>query len=125
MSRTWEEKGNPMSFAVQVGGLNSGGDKAAVYSHCNREGHNLGTCFQLIEYPDYWGNRPRSSTSGQGSGCKRNGGGGHDRSGIPRANVTQTFATEDDHRGVTKTDRKGPSGLNDEQWSILLGLLSS
>ena len=125
MSRTREEKGNPMSFAVQVGGLNSGGDKAAVYSHCNREGHNLGTCFQLIEYPDYWGNRPCSSTSGQGSGCKRNGGGGHDRSGIPRANVVQTFATEDDHRGVTKTDRKGPSGLNDEQWGILLGLLSS
>ncbi|KAK3406459.1 hypothetical protein EUGRSUZ_K02658 [Eucalyptus grandis] len=78
MTRTKDERGNPMSFAIRAGGQNSRGgkDKTPFCFNCNREGHDAESCFQLIGYPEWW-------------------------------------------------DRKGLSGLNDEQWATLLGMLSS
>ncbi|KAH1092238.1 hypothetical protein J1N35_019495 [Gossypium stocksii] len=103
MSQTREEKGNPMSFAFQASGRNSGGDKTAVCSDCNRKGHE----------------------SGRGSEHKHNGDGRCDKGGVPRENVSQTFATVNGHRGVIDSDKKGLSALNDEQWNTFLGILSS
>ncbi|KAA3466824.1 retrovirus-related Pol polyprotein from transposon TNT 1-94 isoform X1 [Gossypium australe] len=91
------------------------GGQNCVCSHCNREGHDSGTCFQLIGYPDWWGNRPYSSAIGRGSGRKCNSSGRRNKCGVPRANVTQTFATESSHRGVIESGKKGLSGLNDEK----------
>ncbi|KAA8532541.1 hypothetical protein F0562_032643 [Nyssa sinensis] len=118
MTRTREERGNPMSFAVQAGGRNSGGgkDKTVVCSNCDREGHDADSCFQLIGYPEWWGNRSRATTTGRGSGQKRGTGGGRNKAGIVRANATQASGTDGGRSVVTDSDRKGLSGLNDEQW---------
>ncbi|KAA8515037.1 hypothetical protein F0562_018177 [Nyssa sinensis] len=84
MTRTREERGNPMSFAVQAG------------------------------YPEWWGNRSRATTTGRGSGQKRGIGGGCNKVGIARANATQASGTDGGRSVVTDSDRKGLSGLNDE-----------
>jgi hypothetical protein len=95
-----------------------------VCSNCKREGHDSDSCFQLIGYPNWWGNRPRPNATRRGSGRKRNNGGGRDIGNMPRANVMQTLAEERASRDVTDSDRKGLSGLDDEQWSTLLAMLS-
>ena len=64
MTRTKEERGNLMSFAMKVGGQNSRGeaqDRNVVCTNCKREGHDVDTCFQLIGYLEWWGNRPRTN----------------------------------------------------------------
>ncbi|KAJ8645102.1 hypothetical protein MRB53_006850 [Persea americana] len=89
MTRTKEERGNPMSFAIQVG-RNSGGegkDKSIMCTNCKRKGHDAETCFQRIGYPEWWGDRPRTATggrsSGRGRGAQQNAGGGRGRGGLP------------------------------------------
>ncbi|KAA8522564.1 hypothetical protein F0562_013075 [Nyssa sinensis] len=127
MTRTRQERGSPMSFAVQAGGRNSGGDKdkTVVCCNCDREGHDADSCFQLIGYPEWWGNRSRATTTGRDSGRKRGTGGGRNKVGIAQANATQASGTDGGRSVVTDSDRKGLSGLNDEQWATLLGMLSS
>ena len=71
VTRTKEERGNPMGFAMKTGGQNSRGeakDRNVVCTNCKREGHDANTCFQLIGYPEWWGNRPRTNVSGRGGG---------------------------------------------------------
>ncbi|KAI6688842.1 hypothetical protein NL676_025670 [Syzygium grande] len=127
MTRTKDERGNPMSFAIRAGAQNSKGDKDKIpfCSNCNREGHDAESCFQLIGYPEWWGNRPRGTSAGQGSGQKRGNRGGRNRGGSARANVSQATGVDGGRGVVTNSDRKGLSGLNDEQWATLLGMLSS
>ncbi|KAL6343177.1 hypothetical protein AAG906_020975 [Vitis piasezkii] len=65
MTRTKEERGSPMSFTVQVGGRNLGGDgkdKIVICSICKQKGHEAASCFQRIGYPKWWGDRPRTTT---------------------------------------------------------------
>ena len=74
MTRTKEERGSPMSFAVQVGGRNSGGDgkdKTMICSNCKRKGHEADSCFQQIGYPKWWGDRPHTTTGERSGGCGR------------------------------------------------------
>ena len=55
MTRTKEEKGNPMSFAMKEVGQNSREEakyRNVVSTNCKREGHDADTCFQLIGYPE-------------------------------------------------------------------------
>lgn len=39
-------------------------------SHCHRSGHDIVTCFQLLGYPEWWGDRPRTQevTHSRGKG---------------------------------------------------------
>ncbi|KAF7806657.1 retrovirus-related Pol polyprotein from transposon TNT 1-94 [Senna tora] len=123
MMRTKEERGNPMSFVMQAGARNSGKnkDKTWTCSNCKREGHDAENCFQLIGYPEWWGNRSRTG-GGHDGGRKQGSSGGR---GIVRANATQVGGGETDHGVINNNDRKGLSGLNDEQWTTLLGMLNS
>ncbi|XP_062077973.1 uncharacterized protein LOC133782654 [Humulus lupulus] len=48
-------------------------DKSGLLcSHCHRSGHDIVTCFQLLGYPEWWGDRPRT----QGIPYARSKGGG-------------------------------------------------
>lgn len=62
--RTKEEQGEVMGLAVQTNikpkGRGDGKDKNALCSHCNKTGHDATGCFQLIGYPDWWGDRPQN-----------------------------------------------------------------
>lgn len=44
-------------------------DKTMFCKHCNRAGHTSDSCYGVIGYPEWWGDRPRSRTSsGRGRG---------------------------------------------------------
>lgn len=64
-------------------------------THCNREGHNEESCYQLIGFPDWWDEKKRGGR-GPGRGGKSSGArGGRGRRGvtsIARANVVTTTA---------------------------------
>ena len=55
-----DEKGEAMAFAVQGGSRckdkNEG--KTGICSHCNQSGHDSESCFQIIGYPEWWGECP-------------------------------------------------------------------
>ncbi|RVW23158.1 Retrovirus-related Pol polyprotein from transposon TNT 1-94 [Vitis vinifera] len=70
-----------------------------------------------IGYPEWWGDRPRTTTGGRS--------GGRGRGGTARANAVQTSGTDGGRSVVTDSDRTGISGLSDEQWATLLTMLNS
>jgi len=49
--------------------LQHGKDKTMICSHCKRSGHDANSCFALIGYLEWWGDRPR--TDGKNEGCGR------------------------------------------------------
>ncbi|WJZ85563.1 hypothetical protein VitviT2T_005089 [Vitis vinifera] len=107
-----------MNFVMKTGGQNSreeAKDRNVVCTNCKREGHDADTCFQLIGYPKWWGNRPRTNISGRGGGRKHGAHGGHDKGGIAQANAATT----------NDANKKGIVGLNDEQLATLMGMLSA
>ncbi|KAF7820556.1 retrovirus-related Pol polyprotein from transposon TNT 1-94 [Senna tora] len=126
MMKVKEERGTPMSFAIQAGVRNTGKnkDKAMTCSNCKREGHDAENCFQLIGYPEWWGNRPRTG-GGRDGGRKPGTGGSREKLGAARANATQALGGDTNRGVINDSDRKGLSGLNDEQWATLLGMLTS
>ena len=62
MSREKEERREVVGFSMQVRARTRGRtetkDKSVVCSICGRAGHETESCFQLIGYPDWWGDRP-------------------------------------------------------------------
>ncbi|KAI6667965.1 hypothetical protein NL676_007024 [Syzygium grande] len=96
-----------------------------VYAMVVQEGHDAESCFQLIGYPEWWGNRPRGTFARQGSGQKRGNRGRHNKGGGACANVSQATGVDGGRGVVMNSDQKGLSGLNDEQWVTFLGMLSS
>ena len=129
MSRGKEEHGEVMSFAVQADFKSRNNrienrDKHVVCSHCNRTGHEPENCFQLIGYPEWWGDRDRAR--GTGKGIAKGKGGqrgmssfGRGRGGLVRANATQISTPG------TSTNLGDINGLSGEQWQTLLNILNS
>ena len=37
-------------------------EKGALCKLCNRIGHNADTCYAVIGYPEWWGDRPKGRT---------------------------------------------------------------
>ncbi|KAJ0031871.1 hypothetical protein Pint_14466 [Pistacia integerrima] len=102
MTQGREQRGEPMAFAVQTGSNSKGRtdtkDKSVVCTNCSKTGHNADSCFHLVGYPDWWGNRPQGSGMGQGQGGLKQSfpSGGRGRGGRVRANaaVTQESMTQ-------------------------------
>ncbi|KAL6315531.1 hypothetical protein AAG906_000832 [Vitis piasezkii] len=67
---TWK---TPMSFAVRWWSKpkGDGKDKTVICSNCKRKGHEADSCFQRIGYPEWWGDRPRTTTGGRSGGRGR------------------------------------------------------
>ena len=59
-------RGNGLQSSLQ-----HGKDKTMICSHCKRSGHDANSCFALIGYPEWWGDRPctdgRKGGHGKGS----------------------------------------------------------
>ncbi|CAJ2632240.1 unnamed protein product [Trifolium pratense] len=128
ITRTKEEKGEQVAFAVRVGkGRVESKDKDEECSNCSKTGHAADSCFELIGYPEWWGDRGR--TSGRGAGRGRGGQrgaitGGRGRGGRIKANAVQIGSTSKVEQTVD-ADNGGLHGLSSEQWNTLLNLLSS
>ncbi|KAF7839822.1 retrovirus-related Pol polyprotein from transposon TNT 1-94 [Senna tora] len=63
-------------------------DQKVVCTHCKKAGHESSSCFALIGYPEWWGDRSRGD--GKSSGTGRGRGGKNAR----RAHAVQTTSTE-------------------------------
>ncbi|KAH9705237.1 retrovirus-related pol polyprotein from transposon RE1 [Citrus sinensis] len=105
MTRAKEERSEPVAFAVQAAqGSHDNRDKTSVLcTHCNKTGHEASSCFQLIGYPEWWGERPKAT---------RNAGRVATGSNNPSGELTESAAS-------------GLSSLSSEQWNTLLNLLNS
>lgn len=62
-----------------------------VCTHYKKVGHEAADCFQLVGYPDWWGDRPCDvKTAGRGRGSTSRDRG---RGGAVRANAAQVAST--------------------------------
>ncbi|MCI43009.1 hypothetical protein A2U01_0064246, partial [Trifolium medium] len=97
ITRTKEEKGEQVAFAVRVGkGRVESKDKDEECSNCSKTGHAADSCFELIGYPEWWGDRGQTSRRGAGRGRGGQRGaitGGRGRGGRIKANAVQIGST--------------------------------
>ncbi|WVZ24907.1 hypothetical protein V8G54_003451 [Vigna mungo] len=96
VTRGKDEKGEVMAFVVQGGSRykdkNGGKEKIGTCIHCNRPGHDSESCFQIIDYPEWWGERPHGQSKGNGRGKPGQhyaGSSGKGREGTAKAHATQ------------------------------------
>jgi len=109
-----------MVFAAQHASRVRPGERSSsttVCTNCGRTGHMAESCFQILGFPEWWGDRPRNQ-NGRGCGTKSNGSG---RGGgvVARDNVAQgASSSEVVHANVaiTDADRAAVLNLTDEQW---------
>lgn len=90
MAKTHEEKGDVVGFSVQSSSparaaFARGKEKQGTCTHSGRPGHEVKSCYQIIGYPEWWGDRPRGNDKGIGRGKVS----GRGRGNGARANVTR------------------------------------
>ncbi|VFQ69625.1 unnamed protein product [Cuscuta campestris] len=96
--------------------------------NCGQNGHEISGCFQIIGYPEWWGDRPRPQATAYGRG---RGGGG---AGRGRGRQTRGGGGGRGNR-YGRTDGGGPSAhtartdgngererFSKEQWNALMGI---
>lgn len=126
-----KEEREPISFAVQANlatRTTRAQGKECTCTECRRTGHDSENCFEVIGYPEWWGDRPKTA----GRGASRGRGGstsygsrGRGRNANPRVNVAQAAHVGVTHEDVTDADKVGLGELSDDQWNVLLNLLNS
>lgn len=82
-------------------------------------GHEASSCFKVVGYPEWWGDRPRNRPD---SWSLSSFSAGRGRGSAPRANLTQIVNANSAAIGsskITETDRQGLLGMTDEQWKIV------
>lgn len=103
-------------------------EKGMVCKHCNRSGHASDSCYAVIGYPEWWGDRPRSrsmQTRGRG-GTSSSGGRGRGAAAYAnRVTVPNHDSFEQANYALTDEDRDGVSGLTDSQWRTIKSILNS
>ena len=130
MTRGKEERGDPIAFAVKSGRTsswekkpNTGSEKPC--SHCKRDGHDIDSCFQLVGYPDWWGDRPRSVGRALGRGKhvhRPMSGAVKGRGNNAKVNMTQVV---DDTEVMKYEDDQVLPGLSSKQWNALLNAINT
>ncbi|XP_045809428.1 uncharacterized protein LOC123903828 [Trifolium pratense] len=125
MTRGKEERGDPIAFAVKSGRTSSwekkphtGSEKPC--SHCKREGHDIDSCFEIVGYPEWWGDRPQSDgrVNGRGKHVHRSlSGAGKGRGNNAKVNMAQVV---DDTEAMANEDDQVLPGLSSKQWNAIL-----
>ncbi|CAA7013101.1 unnamed protein product [Microthlaspi erraticum] len=133
-SRGVDETSDVSAYAVQARSRvpPSRSDEHArpvLCKHCNRSGHPSDSCFAVVGYPEWWGERPRTRTmQGRGRGgavSSANAGRGRSVNYANAVQVPQLPPTEQANYVLTDRDRDGVQGLNDAQWRALMNLLNT
>ncbi|PNX93517.1 retrovirus-related Pol polyprotein from transposon TNT 1-94 [Trifolium pratense] len=115
VTRVTEERGEAMAFAVHSKFKNK--EKEESCSHCNQVGHNSEGCFQLIGYPEWWGDRRRRPMKGSGRG-KPEQSNNRNRGGTAKAHVAQA-------KEITAEVSAADFGLTSDQLQTLSSLLNN
>ncbi|XP_010418794.1 PREDICTED: uncharacterized protein LOC104704393 [Camelina sativa] len=98
----------------------------ALCKHCNRGGHSSDSCFAVVGYREWWGDRPRRRTmqgKSRGSGLPSSGR-GRPMSYANVVHVPPVSSQEHANYVITEKDRDGVSELSDVQWNNLVKLLN-
>lgn len=132
IARNRETPTEVVGFSANPG--NRFASKETVCGHCGKTGHTKLDCYQLIGYPEYWGERGRDFSErgrgGRGHGRFGRGGGAAGRSGgrgtYGRAHMAQMpHVSANSAKKESSYDRHSLPQLNDDQWTALLSFLSS
>lgn len=135
VAQTHEDRSDGVSFAVRTFARNQivqdDANKNVTCTACGRVGHPAESCFRMIGYPPWWGDRPRNrgspatastSNAGRGRGFNVRG-----RASEPvAANIVQTVGDRVEATAnavLTSADRVGFTSLNNEQWGSLVQML--
>ncbi|XP_056689207.1 uncharacterized protein [Spinacia oleracea] len=128
-----------MAFKVETKGRSRSGDASDRFcGHCNREGHEEETCYQLIGFPEWWDEKKRGGRGpGRGGRTSIRGGRGARRaasstSGVARANAvsnttggaTATVTSGGGSQGVVTTTNHELVGVTKEQVQQIVDILS-
>ncbi|VFR02161.1 unnamed protein product [Cuscuta campestris] len=136
LKTTQEEERNPVGFVV-TSKFDRDATKDLKCKHCGLSGHEKSGCFQLVGYPEWWGDRPRVLNPGRGNGRGNNtggrrggrggnagranrGGAGGGPAGGPAAHTAQANATD----GGRALHQPNLPSLTTNQWNTLMGLLN-
>ncbi|XP_068491910.1 uncharacterized protein [Phaseolus vulgaris] len=122
MAKSTEERGLVVGLAMQANYKEKGrGDvveKSMTCSHCGKNGHDMKGCFQLIGYPEWWGDRPKSEGKWNGRGRQ----GMRNKGNPARANVAHASGSNSQ---ANNDDKKlEMAGLTNEQWKVLVDMIS-
>lgn len=127
VTRMAEERGEVMAFAVQSDFKRK--EKGGTCSHCNRASHDSDNCFQVIGYPEWWGDRPRgpAKETGRGKPEQHNAASNNKRRGGPvKAHAAQaTTPKEETNLELSHAGPSISSGLTSDQWQVLVSLLNN
>ena len=74
-----------VGFSLRSGGQGRGTPVSC--SHCKKTGHEISQCFEIIGYPEWWGEGGKP-VNGRGRGIAPSQGAGRGRNGSVRANAT-------------------------------------
>ena len=127
ITRTKEERVEVVGLAAQVKGRGRGDarNKSQFCTHCNKQGHDAGSCFQLIGYPDWWGDRSKNEGKAIGKGkSQQHASGGRGNGAALRANVAQASVSGMNSASIADADKAGLAGLTANQWQKLVELLN-
>lgn len=132
-TKSVEDQQDVAAFGVQTRSLfrKEDRDKFVLCKHCNRALYSSDSCYAIIGYPEWWGDRPRSRST---QGCGRGGGGGiasmtrRGHGGVSYVNVVHVSApvnSEHVNYLTTDKDRDRVTGLSDDQWRGIMNLLNA
>ena len=105
-------------------------EKGALCKLCNRIGHNADTCYAVIGYPEWWGDRPKGRTlQGRGRGGASSSG-GRGKGQMTYANRVNVPSIENQNQEQvnhvhTDQDRDAVSGLSEQQWRTIKSILNA
>ncbi|XP_068480913.1 uncharacterized protein [Phaseolus vulgaris] len=122
MAKSTEERGLVVGLAMQANYKEKGrGDKVEklmTCSHCGKNGHDIKGCFQLIGYPEWWGDKPKSEGKWNGKGRQ----GMRNKGNPTRANVAHASGSNSQ---ANNDDKKlEMAGLTNEQLKVLVDMIS-
>ncbi|XP_021722724.1 uncharacterized protein LOC110690200 [Chenopodium quinoa] len=133
-----ENKESTVAFRVDAKTKSTFVDTSNLFcDHCNRQGHDKKGCFQLIGYPEWWGERGRGGRGrgrggGRGSdgrGSRNSGSSGSASSGASkqnyvRANKVASGSSNGKQSSVSPEDASGLVGVNATQIQQILDILN-
>lgn len=132
-NRVHEERPEITAFAVQTKlrfqPEQRSRDNTIICKHCNRTGHVSESCYAVIGFSEWWGERPKSRMAqgrGRGRGAPPS---ATNPARLPvYVNAVTSVASpslERVNRVVTDRDRDAVSGLSEEQWRTVLHFLNA
>lgn len=68
IARDKDEREDAIGFSTQVvpkAAAVRTKERVGTCKHCGKTGHEETECFQVIGYPDWWGDRPKGNNRGQ------------------------------------------------------------